>query len=49
MVNIIILYYNLMRPPSYMRSIVERNIVMGPVPLHQASSEEFRPVKKLRT
>ena len=26
--NIIILYYNLMGPPSYMRSFVDRNVVM---------------------
>jgi len=28
MVSIIILYYNLMGPPSYMQSVVDRNIVM---------------------
>jgi hypothetical protein len=28
MVSIIILYYTIMAPPSYMRSVVERNVVM---------------------
>jgi hypothetical protein len=28
MVSIIILYYNIMGPPSYMRSVVDRNVVM---------------------
>ena len=28
MVSIIILYYNLMGPPSYMRSVVDRNVIM---------------------
>jgi len=28
MVSIIILYYNVMGPQSYMRSVVERNVVM---------------------
>ena len=27
-VSIIILYYNIMGPPSYMRSVVDRNVVM---------------------
>jgi hypothetical protein len=38
-----------MRPPSYMRPVVERNVVMRRILLHQAkeSSEEFRFVKKI--
>jgi hypothetical protein len=28
----ILLYYNLMRPPSYMLSVVDRNVVMRRVP-----------------
>ena len=35
MVIIIILYYNLMRPRSYVRSIVERNVVMRFIPFKQ--------------
>jgi len=27
MVSIIIIYYNLLGPPSYMRSVVDRNVV----------------------
>jgi len=27
-VSVIILYYNIMGPPSYMRSVVDRNVVM---------------------
>ena len=32
-VRIIILYYNLMGPPSYMRSVVDRNVVMRRIPV----------------
>jgi len=28
MVSVILLYYNIMGPPSYMRSVVDRNVVM---------------------
>ena len=28
MVTNVILYYNLMRPPSYIRSVIDRNVVM---------------------
>jgi len=28
MVSIVILFYNIMGPPSYMRSVVDRNVVM---------------------
>jgi len=28
MLNITILYYNIMGPPSYKRSVVDRNVVM---------------------
>jgi len=32
----IILYYNLMVPPSYMRSVVNRNVVMRRIPVYAA-------------
>ena len=31
--NIIILYYNIMGPPSYMRSVVDRNVVLRCIPV----------------
>jgi len=33
MVSIIILYYNRMGPKSYMRSVVDRKVVMRRIPL----------------
>jgi len=33
MVSIIILYYNLMGPPSCMRSVVDRNVFMRRIPV----------------
>jgi hypothetical protein len=33
-VSIIILYYNVMGPPSYMRSVVDRNVVMRRMTVH---------------
>ena len=33
MVSIIILYYNIMGPPSYMRSVVDRNVVRRRIPV----------------
>jgi hypothetical protein len=32
-VSIIILYYNIMRQPSYMRPVVDRNVVMRRIPV----------------
>jgi hypothetical protein len=32
MVSIVILYYNIMGQPSYMRSVVDRNVVMRRIP-----------------
>ena len=31
--NTMVLYYNLMGPPSYMRSFVDRNVVMRRIPV----------------
>jgi hypothetical protein len=31
-----ILHYNLMRPPSYMRSVVDRNVVLRRIPVLKA-------------
>jgi len=33
-VSIIILYYNIMGPPSCMRSVVDRNVVMQHMTVH---------------
>jgi len=33
MVSIIILYHNIMGPPSYMRSVVDRNVFMRCIPV----------------
>jgi hypothetical protein len=33
MVSVIILYYNLMGPPAYMRSVIDRNITMRYMPV----------------
>jgi hypothetical protein len=48
---VIILYYNIMRPLSYMRSIVERIVVIRRTHLRGAieSPKEFRFLKKLHT
>jgi len=35
----IILYYNLMGPPSYMRSVVDRNVVMRRIPVFSVAAE----------
>ena len=32
-VSIIIIYYNLMGPPSYMRSVVDRNVAVRRIPV----------------
>jgi hypothetical protein len=32
-VSIIILYYNIIRPPSYMWSVVDRNVFMRRIPI----------------
>jgi hypothetical protein len=32
-INSILLYYNIMGPPSYMRSVVDRNVVMRRIPV----------------
>ena len=35
----IILYYNIMGPPSYMRSVVEKNIVIRRIPVYEFGAE----------
>ena len=32
--NIYIIYFNLIKPPSYMRSVVDRNVVMRRIPVY---------------
>jgi len=47
MVSIIILYYNLMGLPSYMRSVVDRNVVMRHIPVSgflNPLSPELNPI-----
>jgi len=38
MVSIIILHYTIMGPPSYIRSVVDRNVVMRPIPVLNGSA-----------
>ena len=40
MVSIIMLYYNIVGPPSYMRSAVERNVVMRRMTVQYTPSSE---------
>jgi len=37
MVSIIILYYNIMGPPPYLQSVVDRNVVMLRIPVHSSA------------
>jgi len=43
-------YYNIMGPPSYMRSVVDRNVVMRRIPVYIVDSimdYSTRPMKHL--
>ena len=41
----VILYYNIMGPPSYVRSVVDRNVVMRRIPVFQTMGSGCRLVK----
>jgi hypothetical protein len=44
MVSTIVLYYNLMGPPSFMRSVVDRNVVMRSIPVVSSGRVGFLAV-----
>jgi hypothetical protein len=47
MVSIIILQYNIMGPPSYMRSVVDRNVVMRRVSVYSQPGDGQLPDTEL--